>query len=984
MRKQKGQREKYKVWSGDFMKKRYFGILAAAVLALIGLYAGWEWFGINPFYSYEMSNLIYAAGDAQDNLLVLEDSGGRLIKLDSSGKLLWKSEVFESARQVVSDEEGTIYVHDVQIEQGVRIFSETILSFDKNGKRKEDAVCLTYDDEVMSPRIVSIVSDKKGFYYFVKQKDGFWRKQFPEGEERFYSLKEADTYLLGAAYDPVSDTVYYSTYDGKVCRYEEGAEDTVLFDSDSAEELSVPSDITCDADGIVYVADLGVRDILRIDPKDGSYSYLPEEGERKEKEIAYSVNADYAFTACTNYSAKQWDGEEYTYITSARLDAKWKAVIILFWVSAAVLAVLLLALLLIFIKYVITKAQIFTKIVVGMVTFVMVMGALFVAVVMPQFQEQYIESIFSKAQLASAVTESKIPCDAFERLDRASDYMKEDYLAVKNCVEKIFLMDDDSIRDFYCTMYSVKEGDMIVRSYTLENIGAIYPYDWEYEGSEEQKVLTTLEGNTYMYQATEGSYLFVLNPIINDDGKAVGLIEVGTNLDSVLVAIYRIISGLFITVLAMTVAVVLLVMELIYYGQGRNEYQKRKLSNIGSGNIVVPSEILRLVVFLIFFLTNLATAFLPIFAMKISKTSVTFGLPAEVLAAIPISAEVLSGAIFSITGSGICEKLGSRRAVTLSSVVFTVGFGLRVVPDIWVLTLGNLLLGFGWGIILLIINTHIAMMPDQEKDAGFSHYNAAALNGINCGVVFGGFLVQWISYRTLFIITAVLSLTVFVLARKYLSTGGVSQEEEEAGGISTIKFIFNPGILGFFILIVVPVIACGYFLNYMYPIIGAEWGLSETNIGYSYLLNGLCVMALSRTLTNLFHKKKREGLILAALLYAGAFFIVAWWQSIPSLFVALVLLGVSDSFGLPLQTSFYTDSSLVEKYGYDRAMGVYSLFENGAQAAGSFLFSYVLLIGVKHGLMLVLTVILIFTFIFAVFSILGKRKQGGKHGISVD
>ena len=68
---------------------------------------------------------------------------------------------------------------------------------------------------------------------------------------------------------------------------------------------------------------------------------------------------------------------------------------------------------------------------------------------------------------------------------------------------------------------------MIVRSYTLENIGAIYPYDWEYEGSEEQKVLTTLEGNTYMYQATEGSYLFVLNPIINDDGKAVGLIEVG-------------------------------------------------------------------------------------------------------------------------------------------------------------------------------------------------------------------------------------------------------------------------------------------------------------------------------------------------------------------------------------------------------------------------------------------------------------------------
>ena len=136
-------------------------------------------------------------------------------------------------------------------------------------------------------------------------------------------------------------------------------------------------------------------------------------------------------------------------------------------------------------------------------------------------------------------------------------------------------------------------------------------------------------------------------------------------------------------------------------------------------------------------------------------------------------------------------------------------------------------------------------------------------------------------------------------------------------------------------------------------------------------------MCFSNVLTNLFSKrvKKTTALVLASCLYAVAFFVVAWYQSIPALLIALVLLGLSDGFGLPLQTSYYTDLDEVRDFGYDRAIGIYSLFENGAQTAGSFIFSYVLLIGVKEGLLLVIALLLILAFVFFLSSFVKPRKK---------
>ena len=175
----------------------------------------------------------------------------------------------------------------------------------------------------------------------------------------------------------------------------------------------------------------------------------------------------------------------------------------------------------------------------------------------------------------------------------------------------------------------------------------------------------------------------------------------------------------------------------------------------------------------------------------------------------------------------------------------------------------------------------------------------------------------------------------------------------------------------------IPVVAGGYFLAYLYPLLGEELGMSETNIGYSYLINGICIICLGNFLTKqLTHRIGQKGsLALAAVLYAGAFLLYAVWPGIPTLIVLLILLGVSDSYGLPAQSTYYTDMKEVQRYGYDKAMGVYSLFENMSQVFGSFIFGIIYVNGVTWGLTIAGAVILAAAVIFVIF---GEKVGSGE------
>lgn len=977
-------------------KLRYAFMILILVICAIFIKINSGLIFMDPF-SMEYGDIVYATLDQKGNQIILDASGKRLIKVSPASEIDFivkgdqnSGKGFNEAKKVITDAKDHIYVLNILKEKsGYRIKKEEIIEYSPEGKYLGIICEIEHETPVLVENIVGLYSLEGKLAYIANNEDSFELYNKENELVHSYPLENASQFVVSYGIDSGTQRICYSTRQGKIYEYKESDEDTLLYDAADSEFLSIPREISFDPEGNLYFTDIGLRTVSLLD-SEGQLSHVIYDGVVGEdtalKYIYYYCNANNGIiTVTSDYTATVESGE-IAFGEAPQYSGQLLAMILAVWTACILASMILLFFIIKLLILLITKGAKTIKLAAGVIVGVACISGVFLLIVLPDFENRLLESVLQRAQVVSDVTEMMLPIDEFKSLDSTTDYMSEDYLAVREKINEIFLSDSEGIEGFYCMLYSIQDG-IITCTYSLqEDTGAIYPYDWEYEDSDEQEIMTTGQGKVYEgMTSSEGSFLFVLNPIIDENNQTVGLIEVGTDLNSFQKETNRMILELFLHVIVITIVVVLIALEIIIFFHGRSEYLLRKQNKQEGIPVQMPVDILRILVFGIFFITNMTTSFLPLYAMNIAENETVLAIPKEVLAAIPISAEVLFGAIFSIMGNVIIQKLGQKKSALLGSFLLTGGLLIRfIIPNIWILTLGNSIMGSGWGILLLIVNTVIAMGDEEEKNKGFSGYSAAALNGINCGIVFGGFLINWLNHFAIFLLAAVLSLLIVAHVVLYITkityTGSEAVDEKTAAPINLLQFMTGKGVLGFFLMIVIPVIACGYFLNYMFPILGSEYGLSETKVGYSYLINGLCVICFSEILTKFFSKKvkKAYALVVASLLYAAAFFFVSYFQNIYSLIAAMVLLGLSDGFGLPLQTSYYTDLEAVKKYGYEKSMGIYSLFENTAQAGGSFIFSYVLLIGVKDGLYIVLLVVSGLAIMFGILYFLQGLNQKRK------
>ena len=938
-----------------------------------------KWRFVNPFAPYVIENVSSANMDREGNTYVIASSGEDILKISADGMLVQRFNGadygFTGATHIAYGGDGNIYVHLVHYSEGVRIEDEQVISLTPDGEKKTVTTRIREKD-AMRQSIVALRGTDDGVWIFIQEKQDF--RVFDQDGHIVKAFDETglEKYIMSAVYDAESENFYYSTYDGKIIRHAKEQKNEVLYDS-SRVPGSNPQDVGL-KDGCLCCTDVGLRDVIVFDREGAAFERLSVDAEFDERPIAPMISGSEGGVVITSESdVYRLEGTEFKAMDAPVLSSSYTREVILTWIALIVFFLCLAVLLLFFVIRIISSSNTSTQISIGIVVVVAGIGALFLGTLFPSFLERFENEIFVREQFAAKATLEKIDKESLGKVTCPADYMGDAYLDIKNSAGEIFMTGEaDSL---YCMIYH-QIGDYVYVIYTLEDLYAAYPSDYMPEDLEE---LSKDDFTRQKSATSQGNYLYVQLPITDKEENIVGFVEVGTETTEITEANNALLRKLIVNVLAMTVVIILFALELISYVSGNRKYDIERAED---GNAdTFPPEIFRFIVFLIFFFTNLTCAILPIYAAKIAGSLRLFGLSSEFLAAIPISAEVFSGALFSAIGSRIIRKLGSKKAVILSSLCFTAGLAVRIVPNLWTLTLGSLILGMGWGIQLLIVNVRIAKLPEKEKDTGYAYYNIASLAGANSAVVLGGFLVQWVSYPVLFVITACSSVILFIVSNRYLVndddpvTGESAEQAEHGKSISPIRFILNPRVISFFVFMLIPLLIGGYFIYYMFPIIGSEWGLSDSYIGYAFVLNGLFAAILGKASTEFFSRGhlKPVGLFLAAVLYGGAFFLVAVNQNILSLLAALVIMGIADSFGIPLLTNYYTDIKAVEEYGYDRALGVYSLFENGAQSLGSFVFGIVLTVGVARGLktMIVVMAILSVSFLVSVIFCIKKERR---------
>ena len=966
------------------------GLLTACAVYL-GLYR--DWIGTNPFASYTINDVSDIVSDAEGNTYIISDATTTVLKLSQEGELIDRailshSGIIESATHIAIGGDGNLYLHEVVKDQGIVIECEKICRLDPELKNYDLIDTISEKDSTVRQSVAGISGTENGVIYVKKNPDGMTLYDEKGVELSRLTYEKADENIMYAVTDKTGDEVFYSTYNGKVCRYIDGINDDVIYDSDM-EEGSIPQDISY-ADGLLYVTDIGLRDIVIIDLQSGKIERLSTEGSIKERPIEYFVSGDYRMVSAGDYSITFWDDNDSVVLSEVIIRATIKVRIIITYVALLYIGLSVVFVMLGSLKYIMKRTNIYVRIGLCIILGVVAVVSLIIGTLFPDFNSRMTDKIYEKEMLVASRVEEQIPNEAFLALNKPSDFMNDDYKAVSKAVNSVFELENIDLGAYYCVLYRVIDG-VVTLTYTMEDICVLYPYNWEYEGTGFQELMEEGKVQSYVSDDNTGNYILVQYPIHEDDGSIIGFIEVGTDMKSVSEHNKPLLFSLLLNVFAMTVAVIIFVIELMYYIRDRNEYIRKK--RLGKAFHLTPG-IFRFIVFLIFLFTNLTCVILPIHARQIADNERLFGLSSTMLAAIPISAEVLSGAVFSVLGGRIIEKLGAKRTVVVSSALFTIGLFIRVIPDIIALILGSLILGAGWAVLLIMVNVQIAELSEEKKDKGYSYYNVSSISGINCGVILGGFMVQWFPYTVIFLITAELSVLLFFVCRRFLADnmpnahGGSEDEKPDNTDIlntadsngdvkAAVKLILCPRVISFFGMILTPLLICGYFLNYLFPILGSDWGLSDSHISFAFMISGIIVLCFGTPLTKMFAKRnlRRFGLVTALILYAEAFLGMALLQNVPSLIIALVLIGFADSFGIPLLTSYFTELDEVEDFGYDRAFGVYSLFENGAQSLGSFILGIVYDIGVQKGMFILAGAVTVLALLFFFISSLKRRSE---------
>ncbi|MCF0106755.1 MAG: MFS transporter [Holdemanella sp.] len=931
---------------------------------------------INPLEQIGLEDIADFCNDDKGNTYLLNNSGYEMVRMNEKNQADLvisgseeKDDSFMRALHVACDNDGNIYIHQrLASDQALSwIGKENIQVFDKNGDYIKTLDEVVYDTPVLSSPLVNLQCYGGEIYAISKMDNHIEVKDINNDKTVTYELDNAGKVVKSACID--GSILYISTLDGRILKiHENGLE--VLWDIKNGQDDSIVlGEITANEKGDVFVCDISNGTILKY--VDNQFEpYYEYDG------LLYGVDCSYNELFSSSSSIIR-NGEEYEALEPI-LSMKVRSVVCYITYVIAALCLVYIGYLLI-VLLLNAKNQM-VRLISSFVVVIAVITGCVSTIIAKEFRTTLKDNFVEQAMHTAKLVNQLMDGDAFSRLRSVSDFYSEDYIKIKNVVDTVIL-DEGIPNDMYLIMYTLEGKEDVVVRYALEEVqGCNYPYIWS-DGVDEQTVYKTKK-TFLLSDATdsEGDFLCVYSPITNSKGDVVGVIEVGTDSTIFNNVVYEKIQTIIISIVVFSIVTLLILLEVIEFLEAKKQLCIEKVKK---GLSKVPLKLYRIIVFLVFFITNITTPFLSIYSLSLSNSySEMLHIPAEILAAVPISAEVLFGAIFSMLGGSIILKIGKRKSGIIGAIMFTVGLAIRFLwPDLIILTIGNALQGAGWGIVLLIINSFIAAEEDEKlQENGFSDYNIGLQNGINSGIVLGGFLLTFSSYKGILVLVSIISAFVFLLVYRYIFDGPKEKEavsEDKNVFQDYISFIFNPKILVYFLCIVVPVIAASYYLNFLYPILADRLGMSESFIGYSYLLNGLVIICFGNLIVNVMSKffNKRILLMLSSLIYLVTFMLIGVLNNITALLISLVLIAISDSFGYVAQSTFYTDLKETEDFGYEKAMGVYSLFENLSQSAGSFIFGYILTVGVKVGMCAYGIVIGVCGVLFAIYMKSVERKK---------
>lgn len=927
---------------------------------------------------------------------------------------------FYSARDIKADNSGNIYILDKLInENGKNVDAERIVKYDKDGNFSDMVFTKPHSDGRSVLMLYNLCVFDDGVSFVCTSPDNSFSVQtlnFDDTSTNRFKMYAYDN-IYESAWDFAFDeqeNIYVSSKAGTVEKIDSATKArTVIYSGgfDSQTYYSVPTNIEYAADGNIYFNDIGYRKIQKLSP-DGSISTVIDVcepvgdnlGAFNESPIYSGLFVSEDLSVATIYSQTHFvetengDGEEvYEYklfIKSAdgaqlmngsvfektsALFARSIVVSVLAFICAAILVIIAL-----FAVSAITKVRISgtikTQIIIIFTAICVTCIAIYITVT--ENNSVYYGEVMNNLENISTMMARNISKDDLANINTPTDFMNASYRGISDYVLDVLNDDLNRERGIYCVIYKV-QNDIVSAVYADDAIyGSSYPMPGSFEGSAEQMIYQTGETVTsFAHSSAEGSYMCVLTPIFSENGDSVvGLMEIGTDLYSITERNRQQVINTILLVTTTVMVSVLLISEFIVIAANM---KKKKLTSVK--NAVLDSGMIRPIVFLFFFASNMPTAFLPIYSRALWNSS--FPIPIEVATALPVSAELFLAAVISLAFGFAVSKIGVKLMAIIGASLFAAGNVMCALSsDLTFLIIASAVTGIGDGLLVLAVNSYIAGYDEEEqKNNGFMHYNAALLSGTNCGTVIGSSIAENFGYSMAYVAATAISALLVLCCIICIGNRKYSRAETVAAEKTNIfKFLFKPNIIKYFMLISVPYLICASFLNYFFPIFGEENALTPTQISMAFLLMGVISIYFSSGLTKLSSEKlgAKKSMLLATALYASALLLFIIRPQISSCYIAVVLFAFADSFGFTSQSVYYSTLPETVAVGEGPAMGINSGFESAASTVGPLIFGFALMFGNVAGITMIAVGFIGLALLFVLTSFKIKRRTRSENANS--
>ncbi|MBQ3076234.1 MAG: MFS transporter [Clostridia bacterium] len=1004
----------------DKAQKKTRQLTVASVLLLLGLlfvFFNLDVFGTDVLSAHvELSDPLNYYQNGERSYVI--DSTGLEIMVLENGKYLFALEGgltedgFYYARDIKTDEQGNLYILDKQLnDNGKSIDAERILRFEPDGSFAEVVYTLPHEDGSSVLQLYNLEVTEEAIRFISTSPNNAFtvHKLFRDGVtadvSQLYPYEDIYEMAWDFAFDGEGN-IYVSAKNGVIEKIAANSgKRTVLYADTNGESAyySIPTSIEYASDGTIYFNDIGERQIRKLYP-DGSVKTAVDIAEPiEEPPMAFSEQPIYSglfvsedLSVTTFYSHSYFleteDGEgeqiyEYKMFTesaggehlfngnvfekSGMLYARG----LITAVFSLIIAVALLGLLG-FAARKMSKANIsgVIKIQLIIIFTAVIAACISIYIIVSETNKVYYNEIMNNLENVALLLSHDIEEEDLEQINTPADFLNEGYRNISESVLEVLNYSINNERGIYCVIYKA-QNDIVSAVYADDAMyGSGYPMPGSLEGSAEQEIYATGEAITFAsHSSSEGNFMFVLTPIFGEDHQVIGLMEIGTDLYSVTENTRKQVVNTILLVMTAVMVGVLLVSELIVI---RANLKKSPLTKDKS--LPLDSSLVRPVVFLFFFISNMPTAFLPVFARSLWTDA--FPMPVEVATALPVSAELLVTAIVSLVCGFAVSRIGAR-------LMCIVGVGLQAIgnflcflaPNLTALVLASGITGTGAGLIILAINSYIAGYEDDNQiNDGFMHYNAALLSGINCGTVIGSAIAEHFDYSSTYFtatcICLLLAVFAFFCIRDHKHEAPAGGKEGETAKPNVLRFLFKPSVLRYFLLISSPYLICASFMNYFFPIFGEESGLTPTQISLAFLLTGIISIYFGPTLTKLFSEKfgARKSMLIATGLYAAALLIFIVRPEISSCYVAVAIFAFADSFGFTAQSVYYSTMPETLAIGEGPAMGINSGFENAASTVGPLIFGTALMAGNVAGITMIFAGFVTLALLFVFTSRIGK------------